>query len=423
MSAATPVRLVLLVAAPLLSVARAGAQERLVGGVDAAATPLLQSWRFGSAAPIGDSLAVTGASQLSIPLAVRVPVGRRLTLDLTGGYALGAVSVRAAGATGGGAGAATGAPAGATTTRRLDGPTDLRVRATAQLVPDRLLLAAGANLPTGTVRLDGAQFDAVRVLGAPALGFRTPVLGTGPAATLGLVLVRQVGAWGLAAGSAYEQRGTYTPLEATIAGVRTPTDLRPGGAVHLSLGADRLVGAHRLAVALTGDVYGGDELRLPTARAASPTPGAPTPAADVARYRLGPTLGASAELQVATTRLRDLTLAATHRYRAPFTGPEGTRVAGSGGHFLDASAAGAVGRPRGRALTFAVEGRYQTGLAFDNTVTTAGVASAGLTLGVDLPAGGSLLHPYAQLQQGRLDTGAGSTSITGLAFGLTLGSR
>lgn len=377
----------------------AGAQERLVGGADIAAIPIYQSWRFGTPAA-QDSLQVTGASQLSIPLVLRIPLGRRIAVDVTGGYARGAVEARTAD--------------GTAITRRLDGPTDLRVRATAQLVQNRVLLTVGGNLPTGTVGLDDAQLDAVRVLGAPALGFRTPVLGAGPGATLGVVLAQQVGRWAVAAGSAYEQRGTYTPIEATIAGVRAPTDLRPGGTVHLSLGASGLAGAHQLSLAVTGDVYASDELRFPGAA------GAP---AEAARYTLGPTLGVSAQLQVATTRMRDLAISVVERYRTSFTGTDGQTVAGSSGHYLDGTVAGAFGRPRGHALTFAVDGRYQTGLALDNSVTTAGVAAAGLTLGVELPAGRSVLHPYVRVQQGRLDFGAGTTGITGFAFGLSVGSR
>jgi hypothetical protein len=385
-------------AALALLPARGGAQERLVGGATWAVAPVYQTWSFGT--PLAqDSLAVRGAAQLSVPIAVQVPLGRRWTLDAFGAYARG--EARVAG------------PRGEETTRLLDGPSDLRLRATGQLVGDGVLLTLGVNAPTGTVRLDDTQLDALRVVGAPALGFRTPVLGSGFGATLGVVLARQVGAWAWALGTAYERRSAYTPVEASIAGVRSPTDLTPGGAVHLSLGADGLAGQHRMSFALAGDLYATDRLDLPVADGTR----------DRQRYRLGPTVTATWQTQFATVGVRDLTLLVVDRYRAPFQDGGGTSVSGSSGNYFDASLSGMVGPAGGRALVLGLDARHHTGLSVDNTLTTAGVAAAGATLGLALPVGRSRLHPYVRGQLGRIDTGAATSSATSLSVGLSVGSR
>jgi hypothetical protein len=402
-------RLAIVVCAALaaLRASAAGAQERLVGGSAWAAAPVYQRWSFGTPAAL-DSLRVRGASQLTLPVSVRVPLGARWNLDATTAYATGTADVTRAD--------------GSQETRRLDGPADVRLRATGNLVGDGVLLTAGLNVPTGRVRLDAPQLQALRVLGAPALGFRTPTLGSGVGGTLGLVLAREMGGWAWALGTAYEQRGTYTPVEASIAGVRAPTDLTPGGTVHLLLGGDGLVGEHRMSLSVAGDLYARDRIRLPGAGGASGS------AADETSYRLGPTLAATWRLQIASRRVHDLTLTVVDRYRSAFTDADGVSVAGSSGNYLDASLGGMLGGVRraggrGAGVVFGLSARHQTGLSIDNSITTAGVTSGGVLLGLALPAGRSLLQPYVQAQLGRLDTGAGTTSATGLAFGLTLGSR
>lgn len=386
-------------AAAAVAAAPAAAQERLVGGVRWAVSPVHQTWRLDVPLAL-DSLRVRGASQLAVPIAVQVPLGRRWTLDATGGYARGEARVESA-------------RGEARPARVLDGPTDLRLRATGQLVGEGVLLTLGVNAPTGTVRLDGGQLDALRVLGAPALGFRTPVLGSGLGATAGVVLARQVGGWAWALGSAYERRGTYTPVEARIAGVRAPTDLAPGGAVHLSLGADGVVGQGRMSLSLAGDLYGRDRIDLPIAGGAR----------DRQHYRLGPTLAATWQVQFATTGVRDLTLLVVDRYRTPFEDGAGQRIAGSSGNYLDASLNGAVGRAGGPSLVLGLDARHHTGLSVDNSLTTAGIAAGGATLGLALPAGRSTVQPYVRGQLGRVDTGAGTASATGLSIGLSVGSR
>ncbi len=60
---------------------------------------------------------------------------------------------------------------------------------------DAVLLTIGVGLPTGGKELDADEQAALRVLDAASLRFHAPVIGTGLAATSGIVLTRQFAGW------------------------------------------------------------------------------------------------------------------------------------------------------------------------------------------------------------------------------------
>jgi hypothetical protein len=379
----------------------AAAQERLVGGLTWNVTPVLQQWSF--AKPMAqDSLRVRGARQLVVPVSIATDVGRRLTLDVSTAYVRGEVVADAA--------------SGASAARRLDGPTDTKVRAVVRLVGDNVLVTAGANLPTGAVRLDDPQAEALRVLGAPALGLQAPVLGVGPGTTLGVVLAQRVGRWAVALASSVERRGAYTPLEASVAGVRAPTDLDPGEAIHVSLGVDGLSEGHRSSFFVTGTMFGQDRIDMTL----------PAGVHDRQRYRLGPSASATWRIQAASGRVQDVTFTLVGRYRARFQNAEGKRVAGSDSYAGDVSLGWLVGPSPRKGLVVGVEGHYQSGVAFDNTITTAAFHGGGATLGAVFPLGRATVQPYGRVVLGRFDRGGGKdnrTNGTGITLGLSVGGR
>jgi hypothetical protein len=207
-----------------------------------------------------DTTRVPTASQLTLPIAASSPLTDGWRLDVTALYGAGQVAYTA--------------PAGVTRRATLGGVSDVRVRATGRLLRDNVVLTIGLNAPSGRTGLDGEQFSALRVLSAPALGFASAPVGAGLSGTMGLVLAQQVGPWAIAYGTSYEVRGRYQPVAALIAGTGT-ADYLPGGVFRASLGADRLLGAHRLSLAASADVFADDRLRGGVPSGIRRSPGSP----------------------------------------------------------------------------------------------------------------------------------------------------
>lgn len=215
---------------------------------------------------------------------------------------------------------------GATRSASLTGISDVRARATGRLLGESVLMTVGVNAPTGRMSLSGDQFSTLRILASPALGMGSSPVGAGLSGTLGLVLAQQVGSWAMAYGTSYEMRGQYQPVAALIAGTPS-TDFLPGGVFRASVSADRLLGPHRLNVSLAGDVFADDRLR---GGALIDSLGAATES----RVRLGPVLSSDAQLQIATSRLRDLLVFTSYRWRAPYA-RDGLTVERSSGQYLE----------------------------------------------------------------------------------------
>jgi hypothetical protein len=293
----------------------------------------------------------------------------------------------------------------------LDGLTDAKVRVLGRLVPDRLWLTFGVSLPTGTVGLTDDEFAAIRTLGAPALRMTTPVLGGGTGFIAGAVFTTTVGPWAVGLGASYELRASYTPLDASLAGGGgSIADLDPAGAMHLSLGFDRVVGQGRMSLLFSGDRYGTD---LVTTRVG-------TGAATQSRYRLGPSVAVQWNYVLATPAVREIRLAVSDHFRFEFSDAAGDRVAGSRGNTLDLGVSVIVGRAGSMGLVLGIDGAFDSGLDLDNTVATAAITSAALTAGLDLPVGRVALRPFVRGTVGRLDLGPETTGATGVGGGVLL---
>ncbi|MDF2773077.1 MAG: hypothetical protein K0S86_2572 [Geminicoccaceae bacterium] len=380
-----------------------GAQGRLVGYRTSTLGPIYERWSFGdglyqTALAGGDSVRVEGASQLTLPISLSVPLGERWSVDLSGAYASGTVSLASADTALG------------VSRYRVSGLTDLRLRATGRVVGDNVIVTLGVNLPTGKTSLDAEEFSAMRVLAAPAFGFQTPTLGLGAGGTAGVVVARQVAGWAWALGGSYELRNAYDPV--TFVGEMNPSD-----AVHLSVGGDGLVGRHGMTVGVSADLFTKDRL------APLEPPGGGASGAAAAETQLGPIVTADWQLRVATSRFRELTLYAVDRYRTKYK-RGGAAVDGSSGNYLDAGVRGVLPVSRASAVLGHLNVRNHTGLRSDNSLATAAITSAALTLGLVQDLGnGYALQPFARAQAGRAKTGNNSASARGLAAGVTLGMR
>ena len=387
-----------------VAAAPAVAQDRLVGLRALSGGVVFEQVRFGGtgllqAGSAGlDSMRVQSATQLSVPVSASMPIGQSWTMDLTTVYAVGEVTYSAPGG-------------GAEQTAALSGISDVRVRASGRFLDDALIITAGVNAPTGQTELNLEQRTALRVLAAPALAMGSVPVGAGASGTLGLLTAHQVGDWALAAGVAYEYRGSYQPVAALAAGAPS-ADFRPGSVVRVSAGADGLIGQHRLSVTAMGDIYQPDVLRA----------GRP-----VANVRLGPVIGGDVQLQVAAPRLRDFIVWSAARYRTNFS-RDGFTVDNSNGVYLEGGARTGVPVGIRTDIVLALDGRYHSGLAIDEGLPTSGVTSGTMTLGLSRRLGGLSLQPFMRGSLGRVQARGDArdsqrANFSGLAGGLVIISR
>jgi len=391
------------------------AQGRLVGHWTSAIAPIYEEWRFGGSGaeqPTADgagTVRVREATQWSFPLALAVPIGERWLVDLSGAYASGVVKL------------ATEDSTLTTNEYTLNGLTDVRLRVVGRLAGaptgNGVLVTLGLVAPTGKTELEAREANALRVLAAPAFGFQVPALGSGAGATAGVVGAREIGGWALALAASYELRRGYEP-GTVVTGVPLP-ELDPSDAVHLSLGADRLLGRHAMTVALSADLYTEDHLRE-----SSSLGGATAPTQSEITTKPGPVYTLDWQLQLAPPpAFRELTFYAVDRYRAEYS-RSGQTVAGSGGNYLDLGARSTLRAGQKMGVLLWLSARHQTGLDSDRALATASVRSGALTLGLVRDLGSGLsVQPFVRGQAGSLETGNERTNLTGYAFGVSLGRQ
>lgn len=367
-----------------------GAQERLVASRLVGAGASYERINFGGAglsqaAFAGlDTTRVTTVEQFTLPITASSPIAGGWRLDITTLFAAGKVTYTDASAVGG------------TRTATLSGISDVRARATGRFLHDAVVMTAGLNLPSGLTALDVAQFSTLRIVAAPALGLGSSPVGAGLSGTLGLVLAQEVGRWSLAYGTSYELRGRYQPVAALTAGTGS-ADFLPGGVLRISLGADRLLGAHRLSLAAAADVFADDRFRGSALGDSLP----PASAQAESRVRLGPVLSGDAQLVIAAPRFRELLVYSSYRWRAPFS-RDGRTVERSSGQYLEAGVRAVVPWATGPDVILATDARWHSGLGVDQGLPTAGVTSAGASAGLQIGRGLLSLQPYVRMQAGSL---------------------
>ncbi len=394
-------------AAALCIAGTASAQDRLVGlralsgggvfeRIEFADGGLLQSPLVGQ-----DSLRITSATQISFPVAASMPLGRSWTVDITTVYSSGEVGFTSGNSNTAG-------------TATLSGLSDVRVRTTGRFFNDGLIFTAGLNAPTGKTELSALELTAVRVLSAPALALGASPIGAGPSGTVGLLSARSLGPWAVAAGVAYEHRGSYQPVAALVAGAPS-ADFQPGGVIRASLGLDRLIGNNRLSITAAGDFFQTDELR------------APSGSAPIAQVRLGPVFSADAQLQLGVPRVRDFVLWTAARYRSNFSRDDIT-VDNSSGTYFDGGLRTTVPVARSTDVIFAVDGRFHSGLEIDEGLPTSGVTSGSATLGFSQRIGMLAFQPFARGTLGSVNARGNArdsqqANFTGVSLGLVIISR
>jgi hypothetical protein len=392
----------------LAAPATLAAQEKLVGSSTISTGLFYDNWSLPTAvgaASTGGTAMVTGASQLTIPVGLVVPIVPGWTMDAYLAYTKGQVRLATPDASG-------------QTRYHLDGLTDARVRVVGNLVGDHVLLTAGVSAPTGRTALNDGQLDAFSVLSAPGLRFRSPVLGSGGGATLGLILAQSVADWSLALGTSVETRGSYAPAEALTVGA-SPNDLQPGNALHLSLAGERVLGAVRHTLSVSADLYRAGELRT----AATGT--------GATALALGPSVAATYQMD-ATIGGLETSAFVMGRRRAEYTFG-GERVVGSDRTELDGGTQVIRALSPSTALRLGLDARYMNASYGLDPVadaasaavnfSTAGITAVGLTVGVRSSHAGLTVEPFVRAQLASLDFMTTTRRATGLSGGATLTTR
>lgn len=185
-------------------------------------------------------------SQWRIPVIAVVPVGRRVSLDLTTNYVSSRVETDAG-------------------TQTLDGLSDTQLRALYTLTRDRVVASLSLNLPTGQQDLTLEEFQVAGAVGSNYLSFPVSSAGTGFSATGGLAGAVPAGSWNVGLSGSFRYQGTYTPLADTAQGGK----YNPGTEIRVRGGADRLLDPRtRLTLGLTFSTFSSDEF-LPLGQAPS----------------------------------------------------------------------------------------------------------------------------------------------------------
>ena len=180
-----------------------------------------------------EGLGYEAAQLLLTPLAVRVPVGTSLSLDLYAAWAQGKVEVDDVSYT-------------------LDGPVDTRLKASWQATP-WALVSFGVSLPTGNATHDGAEAIVASTLSADLLGFREATWGTGLAMTSSVATAMRLGEFGIGLAGAYSVRGEFEPS------AEQELIYEPGDEARVRIGFDRNFGTNTLTGGVTFSTYAEDQ--------------------------------------------------------------------------------------------------------------------------------------------------------------------
>lgn len=161
-------------------------------------------------------LGVEAAQLFMVPVAVRLPVGDALTLDLYAAWAEGKVEQGNVAFT-------------------LSGPVDTRIKASYQATP-WALVSVGVSLPTGNATHTSEEAVVSAVLATDLLGFREASWGTGFSMTSSVATAFRAGSLGVGVAGAYSVRGEFEPSS------ELDLTYQPGNETRIRVGVDRNFG-------------------------------------------------------------------------------------------------------------------------------------------------------------------------------------
>lgn len=174
------------------------------------------------------------ASQVMVPLAIAIPVGRQLSVEVASSWAWSRLTTYDGGEA------------------SLAGITDTELRAAWTVGRDRALFTLSANLPTGRGTLDAEDLTVVGAIGSNFLTFPVSSYGSGLSLTAGGALTQRAGGLNLGFGVSARVAGGYEPFEGL------PIEYQPGLETRVQLAADALLGRGRVSGGVTFSTFGSD---------------------------------------------------------------------------------------------------------------------------------------------------------------------
>ena len=318
----------------------------------------------------GSSYAFDHVVEWTVPVSLSRRLGRRVTVDLSSGYA----------------------HASATTTSgalSVSGATDTDVRMSWAAGSGHLIVSVVGTLPTGKTAVSDSTVPLLSAIATELLGFTTRSFGTGGGVTGGFATAITLGErWAAGVGGSYRWHASYTPVTGGGA-------LEPGGEGRVRLGVE-------------GPVGGGGYFRSAAVYATS---GADTLGAG-SRSASGPRFLVYSGLSLPAGR-GSLSLYAYDRYRLKPHGYDSTVVQVPRGNVLALGAR--LDRPVSPAVSLApnVEFRHElAGPATGNLVLLGWLVRPGVD--VRYRASGALtILVQGQAAFGRLANNGGSVSLAG----------
>ena len=218
-----------LIALMALGAAPLGAQGP--GDVSAIGGPQFVSYKIGIS---GTDKTVT---QISLPIAVIVPITSQFTIDISSAWADSRVS------------------SGGVESSKISGLTDTQLRGNLSMFDRTAILTLGVNVPTGMYKVPDAQQEAAGQIGSDFLLYPVSSMGSGGAVTGGVALARTAGAWNLGVGGSFRYSQPFDAYEIQNAVLR----FEPGSETRLRIGADRPVSYGRLSLAATYSTFTDDK--------------------------------------------------------------------------------------------------------------------------------------------------------------------
>jgi hypothetical protein len=364
--------------------------------------PTAQSWSFGCCSSDTVPASLKGAQQFTIPLSGAFAIGKRVLMDGYVAYVMGNATTRDSGSIGG-------------ATARVNGFTDMTVRAGLKLHGDDAMITVGLNIPTGLTDLDSSQFAAMRVLGAPVMQSMSPVLGAGFSATAGAVFAKKIGGWAWGAGASYQYRTEYTPMQAAALGLGTSVTnvkLAPGSAIRVSIGSDGLVGSGAMAFSAAVTIFTQDQM----------TRTLPGDTLLTTAVTLGPMFQGEWRWRTQAPGFRTLSVFAYDRFLSRYT-TAGKTVPGTNGNFLYLGATGITPFNPNFGLVSQLHMRWLTGLSIDNTLATAATVTGGLGIGVSWITGPLALTPMVGAEFGTINSGLQKFGVSEWQISFTVANR
>lgn len=202
------------VAGIVAALAWSGAAWGQATGIETRSAVFYESYSFNAGLPY------KSIWQLTVPVGVRVPVGR-FDVALSGGF------VRTD---------LTSADLQQLPNERVYGAMDTEVRVGYAIVPGRVLVFAGGAIPTGIKTVDNTELSILGAISSDVIGFAVSNVGSGGSVSGGFAGAIPLGRFALGIGGNFRESFEYQAVKGDPAALRPGSEFRLRGGLEGSLG-------------------------------------------------------------------------------------------------------------------------------------------------------------------------------------------